>query len=184
MTHALIVGARGIGKSTLINRVLQELDCSVSGFQTRKEKDLETPQLGTPVYIYDAARPHVQGADNLLGYCRNRRPDGCEAVFDRYAYLVSEAPKQGEVILMDEIGIMESSSEAFCSAILSVLDGEVPVIAAVKFNETPFLDAVRSHPNCKCFWITPENRDALYGEVLPFMRRQLEEAKIRREKKS
>ena len=37
--NVLIVGARGAGKTTLIRRVLESLDCPVWGFETEKEGD-------------------------------------------------------------------------------------------------------------------------------------------------
>lgn len=170
--HALIVGARGIGKSTLIQKVLKELNCPFSGYETRKEDSLADEIHGSPVYIYEAGQPHIQSRENLLGYCKNRHPEAYKAAFDRYAPRLREI-KTGGVILMDEIGFMESSSQAFCDGILEHLDGDTPVIAAVKHNDTPFLEKVRSHPNCRCFFITEENRDDLYRQVLSFMQQQL-----------
>ena len=49
--HALIVGDRGVGKSTLIGKVLQELGRSVSGYETKKEDALADAAHGIPFYI-------------------------------------------------------------------------------------------------------------------------------------
>ena len=103
--NVLIVGARGAGKTTLIRRVLESLDCPVWGFETEKE--------GDQVHIYDAGAEHVPTEEN-------------------------------------------------------------PVIAAVKDRDTAFLSSVRSHPGCRCFFITEENRDALYEEVLDFVKKQFQ----------
>lgn len=171
--HILIVGARGVGKSTLIRRVLKELNVSVCGFETKKEDHLEDPEYGSPVYIYEADKPHEQHPENLVGYCKNKHPLVYKETFDRYAQTLREVPETPEVILMDEIGFMESLSEEFQSAILSHLEGDRLVIAAVKHKDTPFLQQVRSHPNCRCFTITPENRDALKEEVCAYAQTQL-----------
>ena len=79
----------------------------------------------------------------------------------------------GHIVLLDEVGFMEASSKAFCGAVLSLLDGDIPVLAAVKDKEIPFLEQVRNHPKGKCFYITEENRDELFAEVLEFLRAQL-----------
>ena len=47
--HALIVGDRGVGKSTLIHRVLKNLNRTVFGFETKKEEQLEDPIRGCPI---------------------------------------------------------------------------------------------------------------------------------------
>lgn len=175
--HTLIVGERGVGKSTLIRRVLAELECSVSGFETKKETALATEEKGSPVYIYDAGKPHTHTEENLLGWCKNKRFDSRIEVFDRYAPKLRTPVAAGSIILLDELGFMESQAKEFCAAVLELLDGDVPVIAAVKYKDTDFLQAVRSHPNAKCFWIDAQNRDALYEEVLPFVKQQLAQNK-------
>ena len=78
--------------------------------------------------------------------------------------------KDTGIVVLDEIGFMESGAESFRAAILRKLDANVPVIAAVKNVDTPFLRAVREHPNCRCFFIDPDNRDQLYFQVLEYLK--------------
>lgn len=172
--HALIVGPKGVGKSTLIARVLRELGRPLFGFETKKESALQDPVLGEPIYIYDADAAHRQAPENLVGYCRNRHATPMTEAFDRYAERLMRPTPHGAIIKLDEVGFLEVGAERFCRAILSLLDGGTPVIAAVKDKDIPFLEQVRSHPNAKCFYITQENREALYEEVLGFMKRQIE----------
>ena len=171
--HALITGPRGVGKSTLIRRVLAELNRPVFGFETKKEDALEDELRGSPVYIYDAGKEHRQSDENLVGYCRHKHFGTMKEAFDRYALKLRTPVPEGHVVLLDELGFMESGSREFCSAVLALLDGDAPVIAAVKDKSTPFLDEVRAHPKGKLFCITEENRDALFDEVLDFLRAQL-----------
>lgn len=173
--HALIVGDRGVGKSTLIRRVLKELNRPLFGFETKKEAALEDPLRGCPIYIYDAGKPHCRTQENLIGYHKEQDIAAMTAAFDQYAPKLAESVPKKAVVELDEIGFLEAKSEAFCQAVLHLLDGQNPVLAAVKNREHPFLDSVRSHPKARCFYITVENRDALYTEILEFMKRQLEE---------
>ena len=171
-THALVIGARGVGKSTLIRRVLDELGQPVFGFETKKEDSLADGLLGSPVYLYPAGAAHRRTPENLAAHCGIHGFHAYRPVFDRYALRLNAPIPTDRVILMDELGFLEAVSDAFCGAVLHLLDGDIPVIAAVKDRDTPFLNAVRSHPNCKHFFITSENRDALFHEVLYFMRTQ------------
>ena len=173
--HALIVGPRGIGKSTLIRKVLRELDRPLFGFETKKETALEDPVKGDPIYIYDAGTEHRQTAENLVGHCKNKHAASMIEAFERYAPKLMQPVPRGSVVELDEIGFMEAKSPTFCNAILSLLDGDTPVIAAVKDKDVPFLEQVRTHSNAKCFYITAENRDMLYVEVLEFMKKQVRE---------
>lgn len=171
--HALIVGARGVGKSTLIRRVLEQLNQPLIGFETKKEDALADEVNGSPVSIYEAGKEHLQTEENLVGHCKNKHAATMKEAFDRYAPKLTVPVPQDRIVVMDELGFMESRSEAFCNAVMGLLDGEAPVIAAVKDKDIPFLEAVRSHPNTRCFFITPDNRDALYFEVLEFMKAQV-----------
>lgn len=170
--HALIVGPRQVGKSTVINKVLKSLDRPVWGFATKKESDLLDPKLGHPIYIYDAAGPRTQTKENLVGYCFNHCPLVYTEVFENHAKRLQTPPEKGSIILMDELGFMESRAEDFCKVVLKHLDGDIPVIAAVKDKSTVFLDAVKNHPNCKCFFISEENRDELAEQVIEFLQKQ------------
>ena len=172
--HALIVGDRGVGKSTLIRRVLKNLNRTVFGFETKKEEQLEDSIRGCPIYIYDAGKAYCRTPNNLIGYHKERDIPAITAAFDRYAPGLMGPVAENAVVELDEIGFLEAKSDAFCQAVLHLLEGKNPVIAAVKNREHPFLDAVRNHPNARCFYITEENRDKLFEEVLEFMTQQLE----------
>lgn len=171
--HILIVGPRQVGKSTLINKVIQAADRPVWGFVTKKESDFLIPDHGHPVYIYDAVGPRIRSKENLVGYCWNHHPEVYTEVFNNYAKKLQCEPPKGSIILMDEIGFMESKADDFRNAILKHLNGEVPVIASVKDKSNPFLDAVKSHPNCKVFQISEENREHLTKEIITFLKKQI-----------
>lgn len=54
---------------------------------------------------------------------------------------------------MDELGFLENDAKVFQSAVLCALDGDTPVLAAVKPKDTPFLRAVRGHENAELVFI-------------------------------
>ena len=71
--HALIVGPRRVGKSTLIRKVIETLNYSVAGFETKKESKMEDETLGSPIYIHTIGAPWHYSEENLLGYCKNQK---------------------------------------------------------------------------------------------------------------
>ena len=169
--HALIVGEQGVGKSTLIARVRQGLSRTEAGLETVREAALAGDR-GAPVYIYRVGEPRSRSDRNLAAYVRQGGREVFPRVFDRFAGFLEEDAPKGSLIVLDELGFLESASPRFCDAVLRVLDGPVPVIAAVKPADTPFLRAVRGHRNGRVFRIDRENRDALAETVLAFLREQ------------
>ena len=170
--HALIIGDPGAGKSTLIRRVAAALGKPVAGYESKKETELEQDGL-IPVYLYEAGQPHVRTGENLAGYCNGRQVFPDIAAFDRFASRLQGPAAPDTLIILDEIGIMESRSEPFKGRILDLLDGDAPVLAAVKCKHTPFLESVRSHPRARCFYLTEENRETVFFQVLDYLRKQL-----------
>jgi nucleoside-triphosphatase len=166
--HILICGEIGVGKSTLIQRLLAHNARPVYGFLTRR---LEADATGRhPVYINPAgAAKCVYTAENRVGVCGSKFLDVSPEVFDTLGVEYLSAPENG-VIVMDELGFMEARAALFVQAVFAALDGHVPVIAAVKARfDVPFLNRVRAHPNAQVFTITVKNRDALYWDLVPLV---------------
>lgn len=166
--HILICGEVNAGKSTLIAKLLEATNRPLYGFITKR---LKADEAGFhPIYIHPAGvaeRTHAD--DNLIGTCDTRVHNVSTDTFNTLGVDYLKAEPDG-LIVMDELGFMEAGAEQFVKAVFSTLDGDVPVIAAVKARyDVEFLNRVRAHPNAKLFNITTENRNALYQELLPIV---------------
>ena len=169
--HILICGARGVGKSTLIEKLLQACPRPRYGFLTKMEAP--GPDGFRPIYIHPAEQPRkawTYTEENRIGSCDSRTHLARPEVFDALGVrLIREARPEG-ILVMDELGFFEATAEGFTAAVLEALAGDIPVIAAVKSRtDVPFLNAVRAAPKAEVFSITPENRDELYRLLLPRM---------------
>ena len=134
--HILICGERGVGKSTLIRRLLAESTLPVGGFVTRRLPQADGDGM-FPVYLHAAALPPEErpyDPEHLVGTCDSRRSIRYPEAFDRL----------GPPLLTS---------------------GGLPVLAAVKPKDTDFLRRVRQHPHGEVFNITPESREALYHRL-------------------
>lgn len=169
MKHILLCGERGVGKSTLIRRLIAHNSRLLGGFITLRLKTADEHGF-YPIHLYPASQPENErknNSENLVGICDSHTSVRHSEVFDTLGTaLLDNSPRDG-LILMDELGFLENDAAAFQAAVLRALDGETPVLAAVKPKDTPFLRAVRAHKNAEVFFVDSENREALYEALLP-----------------
>ena len=175
--HLLICGERGVGKSTLIRRLLAENRREVGGFVTRRLTTADENGF-FPIHLYPASQREEERRNekaNLVGTCDSRSSIRHPEVFDGLGVRLIESAPRGGLILMDELGFLENDAAAFQAAVLRALDGDTPVLAAVKPKDTPFLRAVRGHRNAELVFIDAENRSVLAEQLLPHILRWNEE---------
>lgn len=154
--HIFLTGKVQVGKSTIIRRLLSSEVCAgktLGGFRT--------VNLGRYVYIMGADQTISQCSEkNICGY---RYMDRCNVdsypeVFDGLGCSLLENTDRADIIVMDELGFLESKARLFQRRILEILDGDTPVIGVIKPKRSEFLDRVREHPQVTVLEITPENR--------------------------
>ena len=172
--HTLIVGSSGTDRAGFLTALLAQAGTTlpVYGYHTVKEPPEADGRA--PIRFYPVPGERIRTNENLVGWCKDRHAEVYPESFDRWARLLEDAPGHS-VLLLDELGPMESASQRFCAAALRLMDGDTPVLAAVRDNDTPFLNAVRTHPKAKCFFLRPDNRDQVFQEALLFFREQTAE---------
>ena len=155
-THMALLGEKGAGKSTLISRLAKG---SVGGFRTF----LLSEEGGIRTFAMAPYGSREEG--RIIGVSDGKHRKGFPEVFDTYGVSLLD-PKGKDLIVMDEIGVMEEGAEAFRKAVLSCLDGDVPVLLALKDRpDSPLIRSVLEHENVAVYEVTEDNREGLY-EIL------------------
>ena len=161
--HIFIIGDVGVGKSTLIRRILEQVQGPIHGFRTLKIN--EAGSLDGKVYIHPAQGPDEYRDDNTVGLVGEMGMQARPGAFEAQGIPLLRDIPPGAVVLMDELGYLESSASGFCDAVLQVLSGPYHVLAAVKPRKTLFLEQIRAYPDALKYTITPENRNQLFEQV-------------------
>ncbi len=162
LPHILIVGPRGVGKSTLIRAILKAVRLPIDGVVTKKEASRSDGF--SPVYIHRYGLPIRFDEENRIGLCREGRSIAFPEAFERFSECMPFPADHA--IVFDELGFLESNAPHFIEAVLHTLDDAPLVIAALRDKDTPFLNAVRNHPRARVYRIDEENRDALREALL------------------
>ena len=163
--NIFVTGRPGVGKTTLIRRVLDSLGSDVGGFYTR-----EICEGGRRVGF---AISDLRGGEGVLAHV------GVESPYRVGRYGVNreelerigvrallDATASSRVVVMDEIGRMELCSEAFQEAVGAALDSPKPVVGTIQDRHNAFLDAVRARADVEVLRLTLENRDSMVAVVL------------------
>lgn len=148
--HIFLTGAKGVGKSTLVRRLLAEGSWRLGGFFTVKHEG--------KVYLLQPGESPCP--DNFLFSC------GEDAAPTRFDILGCEALSVPcDVILMDELGPHESDAPAFQAAVFRALNGDTPVLGVLQKADSPFLRQIAAHPQVQLVEVTADNREELAKTV-------------------
>ena len=157
----LLTGRPGIGKTTVIKKIVSLLGKNVGGFYTREVR-VSGKRTGFEIVTLDGQ----------VNYLATKEPDisfAAEVPFGKYRVnlmaldeiavrALLRAVEQGQVVIIDEIGPMEIRSKRFCQTVLKILDSEAIVVGTIVLRPNQFGDIVKAHPRVMVKEITLANR--------------------------
>lgn len=172
--HILLCGNRRSGRSSMIRALLRNVQVPVSGFMT---KTMNTRNDGYhEIYMFPYGSTDLQMTETShIGDCNTRERIIHNDVFNSLGVeLLTQKPQS--ILVMDEVGFMESQAKDFCNTILSRLSGNSPVLAAVRTSiDTPFIHSVLASDNALVVNMQPECFEQIYLELSPVVSAWVEE---------
>lgn len=173
----LVTGPPGVGKTTLIIRVLESLKAAnpslkVQGFYTREIRE-GSERVGFEVVTLDGrtgplASNKISSAESLRWPTVGRyRVD--VASFESLALPELQVKEDTELFIIDEVGKMELYSSFFFPAVLRVLQSNVPLLASIPIpksgRDIPGVARLRNEPGATVFTLSKSNRDAMKEQI-------------------
>ena len=165
--HVFLTGEIGCGKSTALRSVLDGLqDVKIKGLQTyyNEPRGSETKRLYLRAF-----------GDTAQGTFLAELPGGdlsrIASVFNEEgSALLESARDQADLIVIDEIGRLEREAFAYHEALRRCIEGDVPMLCAIRKLKAPWADWIRNHPRVRLIEVTTENRDRIPQEILDLLR--------------
>ncbi len=161
----LLTGRPGVGKTTVIRRVVEELDGPAAGFYTEEIRDAEG-RKGFRIVSFDGWR-RIMAHVEIEGEPRVSKYGVDVAAVDE---AVARIPESAPLFVIDEIGRMECYSEAFVDLVRRLLSAETPLLATVARRAGGFIADVREHEDARLVEVTRRNRDRLPAKILEWIR--------------
>jgi nucleoside-triphosphatase len=163
--NLLITGEPGIGKTTLVTKLAEELKTlHPVGFYTAETR-IKGVRKGFQLISFDGRRGTLAHVD-----CRSPILVGKYRVnvwaFEAFLSSLNLAATNGQVVIIDEIGRMECHSRLFREVVEELLAQDRIVIATVALNGTGLIEHVKQRDDIVMFEMMRRNREELLGKVL------------------
>jgi len=161
MTRLLITGRPGIGKTTVVRAVVDLLRSrgrDARGFTTEEMRE-GARRVGFAIESLSGERSVLAHVD-FPGPPKVSRYGVDLDAFERVA-LSSLAAPRGEVVVIDELGKMELSSDAFCERVKELFDSDVDIVASVLRGRHPLTDSLKRRSDIEVIEVSQDNRAEL-----------------------
>jgi nucleoside-triphosphatase len=170
----LLTGEPGVGKSTLITKILANYPSLVTGIVAQEIREdgervgfssgsLENPSEVTIAHIHHASDINV----GPFGVNR----DGLDQVADILKKEAERAMVEKKVLVFDEIAPMQIASEKLALEIAQVIASALPAIMTIKLDDSefPVLQEYKRTPGVELIEVTEENRDSLFDQLSDYL---------------
>lgn len=164
MKNILICGPPGVGKTTLIKKILEKLNLKAGGFYTEEIKE-NNRRVGFKIISLDnqkgiLAHISIKGAKRVGRYGVNI--DDLEGIGVKS---LGRALRNEDLVIIDEIGKMEIFSDKFKEKVLDRLHSEKFVLATIGIGGDKYISRIKERDDVIVFEMNRENRDRLIDRI-------------------
>lgn len=154
--HIFLTGKKHIGKSTLIQKILDDYKKTADGFLTVRTKNYLKDQYS--VHMYHLKEKELPNESNFLFLC-GKTDEHTADTFDRLGCNILSMCSDCSLIVMDELGPHEADAALFRKKILNLLDGQTPILGVLQEPAESFWPEIVNHPKVEIITISEDNRN-------------------------
>jgi len=167
--NILISGLPGIGKTTLIKKICQELkDSRPIGFYTEEIRN-EGQRKGFQLIGLNGHRIIFAHVLIESSYHVGKYRVDIDA-FDEFLDTIDFKHNNNNPIIIDEIGKMECLSSKFVKMIWDIMDSDNITIATISHTDGGIKGRIKQREDVELFKMNLENRESLFTEILQIVK--------------
>ena len=149
--NIILTGPPRIGKTTIVQAVLSKIEKDCAGFYTEEIRENQQ-RVGFRLVTLDN-RSCIMAHKNFKSSHRVGKYGVDIQGFDEFLGVIEFFDPSTDLIVIDEIGKMESLSVKFNSLLIRILDSETPVIATIGLKGAGIIEQIKHRPDIRLFEI-------------------------------
>ena len=168
--HLLITGKPGVGKTTLIKKIIQEIrnitpNYNITGFYTNEIRQ-DGLRIGFDIHTIDGRQGILARSNESQFKSRIRVGKYFVNITDLEDLVVPLLYNSTDLLIIDELGKMELFSLKFQKAVNFAFNNQPRVIATLPYYKHTFLDSIRKRQDVIIFELTRSNRKQIFGDII------------------
>jgi nucleoside-triphosphatase len=161
----LLTGRPGVGKTTIVRDIAEQLGDAAGGFYTSEVRE-RGHRRGFKIVTLDAnegvlSHVDIKGPPRVGKYGVNLRD-----LEEIGVAALLRAMDEGSCVVVDEIGKMELYSQPFRNAVLAAVEGDSLVVGTLMKSRNRWTDELKALPQVTTLEVTEANRDHMARRVL------------------
>ncbi len=161
--NIFLTGAPSSGKTTVIKKIIENLNHSANGFYTEEER-VDGKRVGFLMKTLDGRKGYLAHQDIKSDFYIRRYGVSIENIEN--IAVPSITPVENNIIILDEIGKMECFSPTFKQATTNALKASNIVIGTITLGGDDFIREIKERKDMEVNEVTVDNRDLLPGIIL------------------
>ena len=185
--HIFLQGPRNEGKSTVIRKILEIISARrpliLGGFFTWNGGKDDPHVYMRPAdsvcdndrgLLLDSLSVSNPGDILLASWDDTKRGLTSDiSAFDDCGARLLSGSAGVDLVIMDELGFLESKASLFKKAVLDTLERGVPVLGVLRLGDVPWHEDIKRSPLVSLYDVTMDNRERLPGELAELLLRRM-----------
>ena len=160
----LFTGPPGCGKTTLIEKIVFEIEVPTTGFFTREMRK-KGRRVGFSINTLDG-KEGVLAHQNIRSKYRVGKYGINLEDIDHIAVPSMISANEEMMVIIDEIGKMECFSPLFRETMIRILDSKHSVIGSIPLRGSSFIEHIKKRNDVLLIQVSEKNRDMLVSMFL------------------